>query len=659
MGKPKCILTVDVEAFPRRAPDCHVGTLIYGRFNGEEWGIGRMMDIADRHNVKMTFFLDFSEVELYGEEIIEAGRYIASRGHDLQIHCHYEFLADKVMERFPCVDRDYVSWHGYEDERVSDFVVDYCLEQYRKCGARGPVVFRGGGFRVGEALLKKLEEKGVAADASYNFLRPRERPVNRQFVFENGLLELPLGIVPEAENLREASLDFNAPLLYPAHEDDWRGILDEYERLFRDYYWYYGEDAAASMIMHSWSFCQEKKRFQETGYIDRPNPYAPELFDRFLERFAPRLDFITAQQAAETVRPMKTADFDSVFSIYGPMNPENLRRVEAFVRKKTGEREVVIWGRGWMESEILQIRDLKGALNAAFYVSKDARTVPHWRGLPVKTFEEAGLTPERHYVLVIARSVFRDIRENLREAGFAEYEDFYDIKKLPPQEDTGPGETISGPPCPICGGREYESYNGGPRPRRCVACDSVERHRTMPKLFDENVGVEWLHKKILHISPGSPERKFFREMGSENITTIDVRPQVKADITADICHMPQVESDSFDMVFANCVLNHVYDDEAALSEVSRVLRPGGRFVVWVMPSRNRMKTTQHKNPEGWYGKEAMEAYRVGTYRLYGETDLAALLKRHFPTVRGYEKFDEVTETSCCWYVCEKSEGERF
>lgn len=659
MGKPKCILTVDVEAWDRRAPDRYVDTLIYGRLDGGEWGIGRMMDIADKHHVKMTFFLDFAEVEFYGDEIIEAGRYIVSRGHDLQIHCHHEFLADKMLERFPHVDRNYAAWHGYEDETLSDFMVDYCLEQYRKCCDRSKVVFRGGGYRTGEAMLKKLREKGISADASYNFLRPRERPDNRQFFFENGLLELPLGILPEQADTREQALNFNAPSLYPVNENDWPRILENYESFFRDYYRRYGADAIPSMIMHSWSFCHERKRFQETGYIDRPNPYAPELFDRFLERFAPRLDFITAQQAAETVRPMKTADFDSVFSIYGPMNPGNLRRVEAFVRKKAGKREVVIWGRGLMESEILQIRDLKGALNAAFYVSKDARTVPHWRGIPVKTFEEAGLTPERHYVLVIARSVFRDIRENLREAGFAEYEDFYDIKKLPPQEDTGPGETVSGPSCPICGGREYESYTGGPRPRRCVACGSVERHRTMPKLFDENVGVEWLHKKILHISPGSPERKFFREMGSENITTIDVRPQVKADITADICHMPQVESDSFDMVFANCVLNHVYDDEAALSEVSRVLRPGGRFVVWVTPSENRMKTTRCEDPEGWYGKEAMEAYRVGTYRYYGETDLAALLKRHFPTVRGYEKFDEVTETSCCWYVCEKGEGEQF
>lgn len=98
--KPACILTVDVEALPMRASDSHVDKLIYGRIGGEEWGIGKMMDVADRHNIKMTFFLDFAEVETYGDEIIKVGKYIAQRGHDLQIHCHYKLLEKKSVKGF-------------------------------------------------------------------------------------------------------------------------------------------------------------------------------------------------------------------------------------------------------------------------------------------------------------------------------------------------------------------------------------------------------------------------------------------------------------------------------------------------------------------------------------------------------------------------------
>ena len=53
--KKKCILTVDVEALDIRAPFQHVDRLIYGNINGEKWGIGKMMDIADKYDVRMTF----------------------------------------------------------------------------------------------------------------------------------------------------------------------------------------------------------------------------------------------------------------------------------------------------------------------------------------------------------------------------------------------------------------------------------------------------------------------------------------------------------------------------------------------------------------------------------------------------------------------------
>lgn len=657
MERPKCMLTVDVEALGLRAPDHHVETLIYGRFGGEEWGVGRMMDIADKHGVKMTFFLDFAEVELYGDEIIEAGKYIVSRGHDLQVHCHYDILAERVLSQFPNADRSYYTW--YEDEEISDFIADYCLEQYRKCGARGPVVFRGGEYRFGTALLKKLREKGVAADASYNFLRPQRRPINRQFVFEDGLLELPAGILPELpagalpKALHRTPLNFNFKPLYPLDGDHYEQILREYQTIFRDFYGYYGRDAIAVMLMHSWSFCHEMKRFQDTGYIDRPNPYAPDLFDRFLSEFAPEIEFITAAGAAKLGGEAfpKTVEHRSISPAGNRENAEKLRQVLAFIQKKAQGREVVIWGRGWYEQLANELVNFYRLLDIPFYISQDARTARRWRGRPVKTFEEAEITPDRYYVFVAARSCFPEIRETLRASGFSEYEDYCDLEKPMPQEEwkkTGP-EPL--PPCPICGGTVYDSYNTE-FPRRCVSCGSLERMRTMASLFTENLEPEAARGKILHISPRKSEEMLLRRLGAEQVTTVDVRPRLKTDIVADICDMPQVPSDSFDLVLANCVLNHVYDDEAALAEICRVLRRGGLFAVYVM-SGDRMKTTVDADPAAWYGQQAMEEYRVGTFRHYGEADFTAQLRRYFLKVRCYEKYDAVTKKSCCWYVCEK------
>jgi len=432
MRAPKCMLTVDVEALTIRAPKHHVDTLIYGRTYDGEWGIGRIMDIADRHDVKMTFFLDFAEVERYGEEIIQAGKYVISRGHDLQIHCHYDLLEAKVRERFLQADRSYYAW--YEDEAISDFIVDYCLEQYHKCTDKTPVIFRGGEYRFGKGIIKKLKEKGVAADASYNYIRPLKKPIHRQFIFENGLLEFPVGIVPAQGDAAPKPLNFNALCLYPTGVQDLEHCLEEYENLFRDFYDYYGHDAIAVMLMHSWSFCYEKERFQTTGFFDSPNPYAAEIFDCFLSHFKEKINFTTAAQAVQTeeIYSSETVAFDTVFDLKEQREvQEKLERMEDFIRQKAKKRRVVIWGNGWIEGRIMRVRDIQHQLDAAFYISQKADRRGIWRGKPVRTFEEAGIAPDRDYVLILANTCFPEIRDCLRNAGFREYEDYYDIASFP------------------------------------------------------------------------------------------------------------------------------------------------------------------------------------------------------------------------------------
>ena len=63
MKKRKCILSVDVEALPTRAKDHHVDTLIFGKSDKKDLGIGYMMDVADKHNIKMTFFVNIWKAE--------------------------------------------------------------------------------------------------------------------------------------------------------------------------------------------------------------------------------------------------------------------------------------------------------------------------------------------------------------------------------------------------------------------------------------------------------------------------------------------------------------------------------------------------------------------------------------------------------------------
>lgn len=646
MKQQKCMLTVDVEALRMRAQSDHVNTLIYGRMNGQEYGIGRMMDIADKHRVKMSFFVDFAECEVYGDEIIDVGKYVVSRGHDLQVHCHYDLLEKFVGKpSWVSISENYYSW--YKDDMISKVMIDYVTDKYMQCTGKMPVAYRGGEYRFGIGVLKALKEKGYKADLSYNYLRPEILPVNRQFIFENGLMELPIGVLPNKK-----PINFNYAALMPQSKRDFERVIAEYEQLFDGYYEYYGNAAIATMLMHSWSFLHNPERFKETGHLDEPNELMIEFFDYFLGKFKEKIEFISVTEAVQFLKDtnLKTVDFHSVFRVDSPLSISNLLKISDFIKEKAKGRKIVIWGKGWTESTIFQTVNFHKELDTAYYLSNDADKLPTWRGKPVHKYGDVTISPEEHFVFVVAQSTFSEIRDTLRELGFKEFEDFYDIQKKVPVKETNGVKSETKHSCPICGAHEFETYNSE-KVRRCSQCGSVERTRTIPKLFDENVQIDFSTAKILHISPSKPERMFFKNKGAA-VTTIDIRPECKVDIVADICNMPEVEAESFDVIFANCVLNHVYDDEKALHEMNRVLRTGGQALLWVLDS-GTLKTVVHEDPTGWYGRENYEKYRIGTFRHYGEVDFTAQLQRHFSEVSCFEKYDAVTESSSKWYRCVK------
>lgn len=642
MNKPKIMLTVNVEALPAQTADHHVDTLIYGRLGGGEWGIKLMMDTAERYGVSLTFFVDFAEVELYGEEIIEVGRYIASRGHDLQIYCHFELLREQIQRHFHDVDDDYRKW--CEDEKISSFIIDYCLTHYRSCGATGPIVFRGGDYHFGAAMIRILKEKGVAADSTYNGLRPRLRPVNRQFMFENGLFEFPIGII-EREGER-ILLDFNDEVFYPTDKDDLGDVLKSYEEQLAHYYQYFGEEAIATFLMHSWSFCFERQDFQRNGYINRPNLTAAEYFDRFLAYFGEKYEFVTVSQVIEQIEPnmLKCVDIESVFTLFPYETSEQMRAIYNYIQKKAHGRDVVIWGKGYLETQYRQILNYEMFFNSSFYISADAQKNRMWRGKPVKTFEESRLSPDSYYVFILARRKYTEIRKVLQIAGFHEYEDYYDIEELIPRE---PKKDVS---CSVCGGEYYMRFLSD-EPNMCMRCGAVARHRTAALVLKKYARQDHLCGKILHVSPYDTERTLFERLGAKNIITLDVRPEEKTDIVADLSHMEEVKSDEFDLIFACGVLNYIYKYEDALDEMCRILRKGGLLILRVAMSG--MRNITYANPAVAYGIEVLEQYHVGYYRTYGEVEFTEQLRHRFAYVRLLEKFDAIEKISEIWFVCVK------
>lgn len=106
-------------------------------------------------------------------------------------------------------------------------------------------------------------------------------------------------------------------------------------------------------------------------------------------------------------------------------------------------------------------------------------------------------------------------------------------------------------------------------------CGSLERHRLVSLLFDVNPSLLRPGNEVLHIAPeptlvGPLRRSAARYVSGDLEAEFGAR-------RLDVTQLP-FEGDSFDVVVCNHVLEHVPDDERAMREVRRVLRPGG----WAM-----------------------------------------------------------------------------
>jgi SAM-dependent methyltransferase len=156
----------------------------------------------------------------------------------------------------------------------------------------------------------------------------------------------------------------------------------------------------------------------------------------------------------------------------------------------------------------------------------------------------------------------------------------------------------------------------------------------------------------LLISPSSSELRFLRTIEGLALTTLDIRPAVKPDILADICNMPEIPDAAFDFVYASCVLNCVYDLDAALSEIRRVLRSGGCFLNTeiISPSRKTIERTDLPQITAHYGIEEYEKYRVGGFRSFGALDFPLTLETHFAQVKRVWVLDLPYNKGQWWHV---------
>lgn len=119
---------------------------------------------------------------------------------------------------------------------------------------------------------------------------------------------------------------------------------------------------------------------------------------------------------------------------------------------------------------------------------------------------------------------------------------------------------------------------------------SLERHRLLWLYLQNETDFFTTQKiqKVLHIAPEQCFYKRFQNQKNLDYLTSDLDSPL-ADVKADICNLP-FESKQFDIIFCNHVLEHIADDNKAMQELYRVLKPGGWGIFQVPQDMNRNET---------------------------------------------------------------------
>jgi len=133
--------------------------------------------------------------------------------------------------------------------------------------------------------------------------------------------------------------------------------------------------------------------------------------------------------------------------------------------------------------------------------------------------------------------------------------------------------------CPVCNShyRKFLPYGRNTSSREnalCPGCLSLERHRLMGLYLKRKTNFFTASNlKVLHVAPEYCFIDRFEKMKNLDYITGDIESPL-AKVKMDIHQIP-FEDNTFDVAFCNHVMEHVDDYVLAMSELHRVLKPGG------------------------------------------------------------------------------------
>ena len=173
--------------------------------------------------------------------------------------------------------------------------------------------------------------------------------------------------------------------------------------------------------------------------------------------------------------------------------------------------------------------------------------------------------------------------------------------------------------CPVCSKtfKKFLPYGRISRANAlCPNCLALERHRLMYLYLQEKTNFFTADLKVLHVAPEACFIERFEAMDNIDYITADIESPL-AKVKMDIHDIP-FDDNTFDVVFCNHVMEHVDDDIRAMSELKRVLKPGGWGIIQI-PIFHPVPDTTDEDPSISDPKVREQRFGQSDHvRLYGK-----------------------------------------
>lgn len=170
-----------------------------------------------------------------------------------------------------------------------------------------------------------------------------------------------------------------------------------------------------------------------------------------------------------------------------------------------------------------------------------------------------------------------------------------------------------------------ETFKGRPN-ARCPWCWSLERHRLIALYLRDRTTILSKPTEVLHVAPEEGVQRVWGRSPSAHVIGID-REHPLADRRMDIRHL-EFPNATFDAALCSHVLEHVQEDDRAIAELYRVLRPGGLALVLV--PWDESSATTREDPSVTDPRERERLFGQDDHvRFYGRDLLDRLSKAGF------------------------------